>query len=101
MPVDIPLSTSGAEATTIIPIKGSMSLLWLWHLTMSLCWRACSTITNQQAMIVVHQVLFNPSEPLATAMAPLFFHDDNNSCLEAGTLCKMLRIWNFAEKLQK
>jgi hypothetical protein len=35
-------------------------------------------------MIVVCQVLFNPSKPLVTAMAPLFFHDDNNSCLEAG-----------------
>jgi hypothetical protein len=35
-------------------------------------------------MIVVCQVLFNPSKPLVTAMAPLFFHDENNSCLEAG-----------------
>jgi hypothetical protein len=35
-------------------------------------------------MIVVCQVLFNPSKPLVTAMAPPFFHDDNNSCLEAG-----------------
>jgi hypothetical protein len=25
-----------------------MSLLRLWHLTMSLCCQACSTITNQQ-----------------------------------------------------
>jgi hypothetical protein len=33
---------------------------------------------------VVHQVLLNLSEPLVTAMAPLFSHDDNNSCLEAG-----------------
>jgi hypothetical protein len=48
MPVDTPLSTSQAEATTIVHIKGSMPLLQLWHSTMSLCWRACSTITNWQ-----------------------------------------------------
>ncbi len=48
MPVDIPSSTSWAEATTIVPIKGSMPLLWLQHLTTSLCWQACSTITDQQ-----------------------------------------------------
>jgi hypothetical protein len=48
MPVDITLSTSRAEATTIVPIKGSMPLLQLWHLTTSLCWWACSTITNRQ-----------------------------------------------------
>jgi hypothetical protein len=35
-------------------------------------------------MIVVRKVLFNPSKPLVTAMAPLFFHDNNNSFLEAG-----------------
>jgi hypothetical protein len=35
-------------------------------------------------MIVVRQVLFNLREPLVTAMAPLSFHDDNNSFLEAG-----------------
>jgi hypothetical protein len=35
-------------------------------------------------MIVELQVLINPSKPLVTAMAPLFFHDDNNFCLEAG-----------------
>jgi hypothetical protein len=35
-------------------------------------------------MIVVGKVLFNLSEPLVTAMAPLLFHDDNNSFLEAG-----------------
>jgi hypothetical protein len=48
MPVEIPLSTSWAEATTIVPIEGSMPLLWLRHSTTSLCWRACSTITDRQ-----------------------------------------------------
>jgi hypothetical protein len=48
MPVDIPSSTSGVEATTIVPIKGSMPLLQLRHSTTSLCWRACSTITDRQ-----------------------------------------------------
>jgi hypothetical protein len=44
-------------------------------------------------MIVVHQVLFNPSKPLVTAMAPLFFHDDNNSCLEAGQAGSDIKCW--------
>jgi hypothetical protein len=48
MQVDIPSSTSGVEATTIVPIKWSMPLLRLGHSTTSLCWRACSTITDQQ-----------------------------------------------------
>jgi hypothetical protein len=48
MPVDIPSSTSGAEATNIVPFKGSMPLLQLRHSTTSLCWRACSTITDRQ-----------------------------------------------------
>jgi hypothetical protein len=37
MPVDIPSLTSGAEATTIVPIKGSIQLLRLRHSTTSLC----------------------------------------------------------------
>jgi hypothetical protein len=48
MPVDIPSSASRAEAATIVPIKGSMPLLRLRHLTTSLCWQACSSITDQQ-----------------------------------------------------
>jgi hypothetical protein len=48
MPVDIPSSTSWAEATTIVPIKGSKPLLRLRHSTTSLCWWACSTITDRQ-----------------------------------------------------
>jgi hypothetical protein len=44
-------------------------------------------------MIVVRQVLFNPSEPLVTSMAPLFFHDDNNSCLEAGQAGSDIKCW--------
>jgi hypothetical protein len=37
--------------------------------------------------------LFNPSEPLVTALAPLFFHDDNNSCLEAGQAGSDIKCW--------
>jgi hypothetical protein len=48
LPVDIPMSTSWVEATTIVPIKGSMPLLQLQHSTTSLCWQACSTITDWQ-----------------------------------------------------
>jgi hypothetical protein len=44
-------------------------------------------------MIVVHQVLLNLSEPLVTAMAPLFSHDDNNSCLEAGQAGSDIKCW--------
>jgi hypothetical protein len=44
-------------------------------------------------MIVVHKVLFNPSEPLVTAMAPLFFHDENNSFLEAGQAGSDIKCW--------
>jgi hypothetical protein len=43
IPVHIPLSTSWVEATT-----RSMPLLQLQHLTTSLCWQACSTITDWQ-----------------------------------------------------
>jgi hypothetical protein len=50
MPVDIPSSTSWAEATTIVPIKGSKPLLQLRHSTTSLCWRECSTITDRQRL---------------------------------------------------
>jgi hypothetical protein len=33
---------------------------------------------HRPTMIVVGQALFNPGKPLVTAMALLFFHDDNN-----------------------
>jgi hypothetical protein len=33
---------------------------------------------HRLTMIVVCQVLFNPGKPLVTAMALLFFHEDNN-----------------------
>jgi hypothetical protein len=38
-------------------------------------------------------VLFNLGKPLVTAMAPLFFHDDNNSCLEAGQAGSDIKCW--------
>jgi hypothetical protein len=44
-------------------------------------------------MIVVRQVLFNPSKSLVTAMAPLFLDDDNNSCSEAGQAGSDIKCW--------
>ncbi len=72
MPVDIQSSTSGVEATTIVPINGSKSSLQLWHLMPSLCWWACSINMGWQWLWYISQVLFNPGKPLVTAMAPLF-----------------------------
>jgi hypothetical protein len=42
------LSSCSMRHCYIIPIKGSMPLLWLQHSTMSLCWWPCSTITDRQ-----------------------------------------------------
>jgi hypothetical protein len=91
--VDIPSSTSGAEATTIVPIKGSMPLLQLQHLTTSLCWWACSTITGWQWLWYIRCCSIRANHLSQPWHLSLFFHDDNNSCLEAGQAGSDIKCW--------